>query len=395
MSQREYLVKVSLTTADLTRALEEITSRGVTVYHATEEEDGLTLHFCVQQNGLKTVQKVAEKRGYELKIDRFGTLFLMVKRLRKRPVLVFGVFLLIALTILLPTRIWFVQVEGNEKIPTKQILEQSDRIGIGFGTKRSVIRSEAVKNGLLETIPELQWVGINTKGCVAVITVRERSKEEEPREEKCVCSLIANRDGVITRFTVTGGTCRIQPGQAVKRGEVLVSGYTDVGLCIRAEHSQGEIFAKTMRELEIKTLSEYLLEGETTRVEKKYALLVGKNRINLYKGSGISGTGCDKIYSESYVTLPGGFRLPIALVTETVAYCDVLTNTVDPDAAQRLNTFADAYLPGEMTDGLILSRTETIEEGEGYLVLRGQYACEEMIAKTRSEEIIKPYGNDH
>ncbi len=395
MREWEHLVKVSLTTADLTRALEEITSRGVTVYHATEEEDGLTLHFCVQQNGLKTVRKVAEKRGYELKIDRFGTLFLMAKSLRKRPVLFFGVFLFFAMTLLLPSRIWFVQVEGNEMIPTKQILEQSNQIGIGFGTKRSEIRSEAVKNGLLETIPELQWVGINTKGCVAVITVRERSKEEESREQNCVCSLIAQRDGVITRFTVTGGTCRIQPGQAVKRGEVLVSGYTDVGLCIRAEHSQGEIFAKTMRDLEVRTISEYLQEGEKTRVEKKYALLIGKNRINLYKGSGISGTGCDKIYSECYVTLPGGFRLPIALVTETVTYCDAVTNTVDPDAAQRLNTFADEYLPGEMTDGLILSRTESIEEGEGYLVLRGQYACEEMIAKSRSEEIIKPYGNDH
>ena len=38
-----------------------------------------------------------------------------------------------------------------------------------------MIRSEKVKNSLLQRIPQLQWAGINTDGCVAVISVREKT----------------------------------------------------------------------------------------------------------------------------------------------------------------------------------------------------------------------------
>ncbi|MBE6974951.1 MAG: hypothetical protein E7436_05625 [Ruminococcaceae bacterium] len=394
MTVHNGLVEVTLTAADPAGALAELGRMGIPVEGVRIREEELLLSFSMQQKDLKRVRIWAEKRCFGFKLDRFGTVFTLVKSMARRPVLLIGVVFLLFLSCWLPTRILFIRVEGNQNVPSELILEQAEYCGISFGIARRDIRSEKVKNALLQAVPKLQWAGVNTRGCVAVIKVRERSVTPQEQEVRCVCSLVADRDGIITRFTVTGGNCQIRSGQAVKRGEVLVSGYTDCGICIRAEHSGGEIFAETGRELTIRTLSEYLLEGEKTVTEKKYALIIGKNRINLYKGSGISGIGCDKIYSEYYMTLPGGFRLPVKLVTETVTYCLEPTKTEDPSARQRLEAFADAYLPGQMVAGRILSRVETVAEEEGFLSMQGYYACEEMIARRRSEEIIKPYGND-
>lgn len=39
-----------------------------------------------------------------------------------------------------------------------------------------------MKNALLSAIPELQWAGVNTYGCRAVISVRERTLPERKPE---------------------------------------------------------------------------------------------------------------------------------------------------------------------------------------------------------------------
>ena len=37
------------------------------------------------------------------------------------------------------------------------------------------------------------------------------------------------------------------PGQAVSKGQVLISGYTDCGLCVLSQRAQGEVMAYTGR----------------------------------------------------------------------------------------------------------------------------------------------------
>ena len=83
--------------------------------------------------------------------------------------MVIGLCLLLLLVCILPTRVLFMRVEGNESIPENLILEAAEDCGIRFGASRSAVRSEKVKNGILSRISELQWVGVNTKGCIAVI----------------------------------------------------------------------------------------------------------------------------------------------------------------------------------------------------------------------------------
>ena len=206
-------------------------------------------------------------------------------------------------------------------------------------------------------------------------------------------SIIALEDGIITSCTVTKGNALCKVGQVVRKGQMLVSGYTDCGISIRAEQAQGEIYAQTQRKTDVILPDIAQDQAIKSSVTRKYSLIIGKKRINLFKGSGISDTSCDKMYLENYITLPGGFQLPIALVTETIYTCTLDDATTDEDdAGDILTDFSQSYLRSQMIAGEILDATEDISVSNGCYLLSGKYTCNEMIGLTQDEEIITPHG---
>lgn len=384
------MLQAELVSADTAGAVTRFFESGITIYDA-EYLDDLTVRFQIRRQDYKKIRLLAEKRGDVLKLLKKRGLYWTGKGLLKRPVLMLGILAILILGTYLPTRIFFIRVEGNTTVPTNLILEQAAQCGIAFGADRSEVRSEKMKNALLEAMPELQWAGINTQGCVATISVREREIVEKTVKTAGVSSIIAARDGVILSVTATRGSAVCKVGQAVKAGEVLISGYTDCGISIRAEASDGEVYALTEQNLHVCTPLECSVRGDMTRQEKKYSLIIGKNRINFYKGSGISDTTCDRMYEENYITLPGGFVLPVAVVTEVWTYYDCTEETALPEEQiGQLSEFAADYLREQMVAGQILSASETVTTEDGALWLNGKYACREMIGRVQKEEIIRP-----
>ena len=167
---------------------------------------------------------------------------------------------------------------------------------------------------------------------------------------------------------------------------MLISGFTDCGIAILGKMAEGEVFARTRHDLVVKTPSQTLLRGLETTRETKYSLLFGKKRINFYKGSGISGGTCDKMYSKYVLTLPGGFSLPVALLKETTVSCYLTESTVNQPESL-LEPFASNYLMGQIQDGAILRKTETIAESDGVFQLKGVYDCLENIGIVQEEKI--------
>jgi similar to stage IV sporulation protein len=389
------MVEVRLTSADPAGALVAINQAGIEIFHGCSLGE-LSVCLTVRRMDYKRLRRLAKKRGERAEIIRREGVYWALRRFIHRPVLLFGMVLLCFLTLYLPSQIYFVEVEGNAKVPAALIIEKVAECGIDFGANRREIRSEKVKNALLQAVPELQWAGINTYGCRAVISVRERPQEEKIQTKGNVSSIVATRDGVIQEITVRSGNRLCVPGQAVKAGQVLISGYTDCGICIRATHADGEVFAQTRRDLMMVLPLEYTQKRQYRGQVKKYSLLIGKKLINFSKGSGISTSGCDKMYSVDYITLPGNPRLPVALVTETVVSYDASQNSIEKETAQGLLTsFSTGYLSDTMIAGQIIQRFETVQWSDAVCVLYGRYACVEMIGKTRLEENLNDYGQAH
>ena len=387
------MVEAELTSADPEGTLAAAAEKNIAVFSVTRKE-ALVMRLRVFRRDLPALRKLCEKRGDRLSVRRTLGIYWTVKRFFARPVLALGVGLLLFLTLFLPTRVLFVRVEGNSTLPDRQILEAAETLGIHFGASRRGVRSERIKNALLGAIPELQWAGVNTRGCTAVISVRERTPEEKAgEEENRVGSVVAARDGVIVSCTVLEGTSKCIPGQAVRQGQVLISGYTDCGICIRAAWAKGEVYARTRREITVIAPSEWAERTEQTGSAVRYSLILGKKRINLWKGSGIWDGSCGRIETEYPLVLPGGFRLPVALAVEKLTFWNTEPTVSEEAAAQAgLKAFADNYLTSQMVAGRILYAAESVFHQAGGYVLTGQYDCLEMIGRERAEEMGENHG---
>ena len=387
-------VRMKLTSADISGAMTGFNRLGIVLENIRTEEE-LSVHFSVRRKYVRKMRSCARKRGDVLEEIGKAGMYWKFRRLFCRPVVIFGILFLLLFGLYLPGRVLFISVEGNQRIPERRILEAAQMSGIRFGASRREVRSERIKNAILTSLPELQWAGVNTYGCRAVITVRERPAAEEERGAPLISSIVAARDCVVSSVTVTGGSSQCRPGQAVKKGQVLISCYTDCGQIVTVTSAEGEVMGVTSRELDAVTPAFCLRREQEQTVSRKFSLRYGKKRINFYKGSGISGAGCVKMYTEYVLTLPGGYQLPVALIEETTAASDLQTATVEPESGNSLSEFAQQYLKRQMVAGSITGAVEQTEASDGVILLRGKYTCLEMVGRSREEMIGERNGKDN
>ncbi len=382
-------IAVEITSADISVLLNTLAMNGIVLQNIRYCDD-LTVHISVSRQVYAKVLAIAEKQGAVVRILGVFGVFPIVSRFLRRPVLMLFLLLVFLLTCYIPGRIFFISVEGNAYVPDRYILEVAAECGIDFGANRRLVRSEMMKNRLLESIPQLQWAGINTSGCTAVISVREKTSAEKQIEPKYrVSSIVASRDGVIQSCTVLQGNALCTVGQAVKAGQILVSGYLDCGIVTKTARADAEIKALTFRDLQLITPMPTGIRGEKRDAKTHYGLRIGKKLIKFHKDSGNLDTTCGKIYSEEYVYLPGGFQLPIAIVKETEIRYDADGGELPvSDTGEWLKDFANNYLKKTMISGEIISADAEVTPGADVFCLRGKYACVEMIGQIRNEETI-------
>jgi hypothetical protein len=172
---------------------------------------------------------------------------------------------------------------------------------------------------------------------------------------------------------------------------VLISGYTDCRGVILFSGARGEAYGRTMRHVRAVTAESVQQKVEQLSASKKISLVIGKNRINFYEDSGIFNTGCVKMYSEKYMTLPGGFVLPIKLLIQTEIPCLWLEAPLEPAAVEELlEERTSMYLTSQMVAGQILSVKASATDYQ----YDAEYICREMIGRWVHEEIIQDYGEN-
>ena len=373
------LVTAEITGADIPGTLDRLNAGGITLL-ALVPLGELSVQVTVLRQEYPECERIVRKRGDCISLKSRRGLYWAIRGLLARPVLLLGMALILAVSLYLPSRVLFVRVEGNRLIPSRKILEIAEECGIGFGASRRAVRSERMKNHLQEALPELQWAGVNTRGVVAVITVRERPEQEEGQAQAALGHIVALTDGVVTQCTVTRGNLLCAPGEAVKKGQILISGYTDTGLTIRAELAAGEIFATTRRQITAVTGANCLRKSSKGQERKKFSLLLGKKRIIFWNSSRIWDTTCDRMYEEYYITLPGGFALPIGLAVERFVPVETVQQEIpQADGQLLLSTFGANYLKQTMIAGTIHLAQPRYFGEPGLWIMAGEYRCTELI----------------
>ena len=374
--------------ADISQALSKLTEEGIQLYDISYDDE-LTASFFVGRNEYKNTVYILEKCGNSVTLQNKSFTPYPVLNLLQRPMLIFGILMIVFISILLSGRILFVTVDGNSLVSSRKILEEAAVCGVRFYASAQSIRSEQVKNSLLQKIPQLQWAGVNISGCVANIRVEEKSTEENiSLTESPVTSIVASCDGIIDSITVLDGNCLCQIGQAVRAGQTLISGYTDCGFRIIAQQAKGEIYATTIHNISMVFPTKYIRRTEEQTKHVSYQIKIGKKLINFNKGSGISPAVCVIMYEERYLSLPGNFQLPVSVIKKTVTSFETQSLMYTPDCKKAEDT-AQKYLLSTLIAGKVLQSDLKWQENDENVFLSAQYLCREMIGRTKKELVIQ------
>ena len=353
--------------------------------------DPHTLRLRVSRRDARRVGPLAEKVLCEARARRHLGFPYFLAGFRKRYALLLGLALSLAAVCLLSRFVLTIEVSGNETVSTAAILTELSRQGVRVGAYGPGLDVRRISQESLLRLDGLAWMSINLHGTRAEVLVREKLPEPEVRDESTPANVVAQADGVILDLEVLDGQAAFQEGEAVLRGEVVISGtmdlrepeYSAVDAGQRLVHARGNVWARTYRTLTAQIPLEAQVKRYTGEKEIQWSLLALGRTVNFFGKGGVFSEGYDKIVETHPLTLPGGRGMPLALrrteyrayVTEPAALnAGAARSMLEERQLERLDA-----LIGE--DGEVLDTVFTVREEDGMLAVTLRAECREQIGR--------------
>ncbi len=370
-------------------ALERLTQARAAFLEPVREDD-VTISLLLLKKDVPKAESAAQKAMCELEIaEEFG-LSKSLGGLFRRKAFCIALVLALAASFVIPKFVFFYEVTGNEAVPEEKILRAMKSLGVGFGTYGPDIKPQELKNKMLLLIPELQWFTVQQSGMRARIVVRERPERIPVEERRAPMDVVAAKNGVITSVYAYDGNCLCQPGQAVTKGQLLISAYTDLEFTTRVCAARGEIYAGTLAQKTVVTPDTVTVKRPNGKTARSVSLLLGEKRRNIFTNGGNLTGRCDKITRTHMLTLPGGLEIPIGLSVTQCVYYDTETKPLSPETAKaQLQEQAESAVRQDMIAGKILDVTGELSRQNGIFEYTASIRCEEMIARMVRASILQ------
>lgn len=193
---------------------------------------------------------------------------------------------------------------------------------------RGVLREEGVKAGayipslnflelsntLFTHLDNVAWASIGNSGSVVIVNISTPTLKSDVESKRIPCNIIADRDAVVTRAEVKVGQLCVLLGDAVYKGQILVSGVIErEGGIARYYHSYADI---TGRYEENVVFSQNYIEETAISGEITYRKSIKFFELEIPLPSGILNNDIE--YSERSYEVPVklfGITLPMSVKT--------------------------------------------------------------------------------
>lgn len=260
--------------------------------------------------GYKSIRQSAYRSGVKMKLEGKHGLPFFLNSNRRRNGIVIGFAAAMLIVFLLSTMVWSISVEGNKELSEAEILTVFEQLGVRKGVFRKSIRSSDVAYEAEKQLPELLWASVNVKGSRVEIVVCERTDAPEFPDTETPCNIVADEDGVIVSVQANIGTEAVKPGDAVIKGDLLISGVTEnLDGTQNLKSARGNVKASVVRNISSDCKDKAFFTQ--SQYKKRYSLYLLGIRIPF----GFSVGESNYCYEESYLS-NGKITLPVGIITE-------------------------------------------------------------------------------
>lgn len=214
---------------------------------------------------LKPLQKLAGARYRVTPQVRRGVVY-QTRALLRRPMLLVGVLLAASMVIAESFFVAAVTIDGYRAIPESALRDCLAASGVREGVYRPGIDWGQAEAALFETFPQIMWVRLVYDGRLVVLEVAETghqiirgeselaADEEElfipaPEPQNGYCNIVAAHSGYIERIDPLWGDAMAEPGDYVKKGQILIRGQIPIETTTFDENAPKEYYVRARGEV--------------------------------------------------------------------------------------------------------------------------------------------------
>lgn len=387
-------VTVKLASGEADKFLAETISK-VELWDLSYGKDG-KLRFRVSVPDFFRLRPMVRRAGGRTRIlERHGIPFRMA-RLSRRKTFAAGMLGFVAALFALSTLIWDVQVEGNDRIPSEQILKAARAEGVyPMQWSPRMKDTSELASRLALRIPGVSWVGVEKRGTKIQITVVEAAKPED-RKLESPKDIVAKTDAVVTRIVAENGRPKVQRNDRVRKGDVLISGIVGEGDRTKAVVSKGEVRGLVWHEYKIASPLTVKSKGFTGSSNERGYLVIG-NRALQVSGYGQEPFERSEVLGEIKRLRLGKWTLPFGQMNEVekeVAYTE--TKLTEDEAKRAGLEQARAELLAACGPGAVIKGEKLLHEHteNGKVMINVLFEVEQSIAMDRPIVQTSPNETD-
>lgn len=356
-------------------------------------KSGYTMRGTVQAAEYRSLCKIARRLGLKMRIEKKHGIYFTLKRHRDKIGFAAGVIFAAAVVLFLNLFVWEINISGNKAVSSEEIMATLANSGLKTGTLRTAHDARKIEWNIMNDNKEIAWATVNIQGCCVNVVVSETHQEAEMKydDDKPV-NIIAAKYGVIRKMDVFDGQGVVKVGDAVMKGDLLVSAtFEDRHGKLTLKHSRARVMAETDYEITVEFPLEQVIE--TTGGVKKSVKGIEIMGLGIPLGSS---RGCEELPAEKeekelYFLW---IRLPVKEIR--VKYYTVKQNTITYTAEQAKGgafQLLEQKEAEEMSDMEIISRKTEEKIANGKYIIRASYDCIMDIAEEQDILSDVPWEN--
>ena len=189
---------------------------------------GNTIKARINASDFKRLRGVARKTGVSVTLLQKRGVPFYLRAHSDRVGLLAGACIFLFFMTFMNGFVWCIQTQNSDKFSREQILSAAENAGLHYGIRVKSFDEEKAAREIYKSFDgEFSWVKVNIKGSLAVIDFRDKVKKLETEEKGEPSNIVADFDGVILSDETYQGSKNKSRGDAVRKGEVLISGVVE------------------------------------------------------------------------------------------------------------------------------------------------------------------------
>lgn len=330
---------------------------------------------------LHRILGLLEKEGIPIEAPQLCGMLPIAQRYWGRVGILVGILLFSVLVFVSGRIVWQVEVSGNDRLDSVDVLHALEQQGFGVG---SSVKAEtgAISDRCVAAQEEIAWMSIVVRGTTAHVHILESEDPTAPAKTDLV-NLIAERDAVIESVAVTRGQPLVRKGSVVRKGDLLVSGVTPTPHGSVFVGASGSVFGRVDEEVFLKVPGVIQKKQYTESALGKISVNFLGFSTNIFKYTGNFPPVYDTIREEKVLKL-FGVSLPFSYTVERLLPYTPCGQYLDEDALLRYaSVLLEEKIQSTVSGGEILMKETDFQmrNGDCFASCRISYVTD--IAKSK------------